>query len=109
MPLSAFLRGPTRGSISEATFDEVCPESEVKHVRLVTNHNIQWSHAKQVLNRPDRCIVVDDWLFSWKSVASLLISQAGFVHIAPLLLQLPRFPRYTRYLAQLPKIPQHPL
>ncbi|KAJ2912421.1 hypothetical protein MD484_g8000, partial [Candolleomyces efflorescens] len=70
VPLSAFLRGPTRGSISEATFNEVCPESDVKHVRLVTNHNTQWSHAKEVLSKDDRCIVVDDWLFSWKYLGS---------------------------------------
>ncbi|KAF6763157.1 hypothetical protein DFP72DRAFT_525512 [Ephemerocybe angulata] len=70
VPLSAFLRGPTRGSINEATFDEVCPESEVKHVKIRQSYDRQWEHAKAVLRSKDRCVVVDDWLFSWAYLAS---------------------------------------
>ena len=35
VPLSAFLRGPTHGTISEAFFEEVCPPSEIVHINLV--------------------------------------------------------------------------
>ncbi|KAJ3494864.1 hypothetical protein NMY22_g20010 [Coprinellus aureogranulatus] len=66
VPLSAFLRGVTRGSISSSAFDEVCPESEVKHVRIRgVSYEGQWKYAKEVLGGEERCVVVDDWLFSW--------------------------------------------
>ncbi|KAJ3546603.1 hypothetical protein NMY22_g1988 [Coprinellus aureogranulatus] len=69
VPLSAFLRGVTRESISVAAFDEVCPESEVKHVRIRgVSYEGQWKHAKEVLGGEERCVVVDDWLFSWKEL-----------------------------------------
>ncbi|KAF8160619.1 hypothetical protein B0H34DRAFT_653897 [Crassisporium funariophilum] len=70
VPLSAFLRGPTLGTTSDAVFNEVCPESEVVHVELVADHMFQWERAKDILNGQDRCIVVDDWIFNWNFLAS---------------------------------------
>ena len=68
VPLSAFLRGPTIGTISDAVFDEVCPLSEIVHISLVVDHMRQWDHAKKSLDVDNNCIIVDDWLFSWKYV-----------------------------------------
>lgn len=68
VPLSAFLLGATEGSITEAVFDEVCPPHEVHHVNLRIDQVEQWFHAKDVLNRTDRCVVVDDWIFNWTCV-----------------------------------------
>ena len=66
VPLSAFLRGPTLGTVSDAVFEEVCPLSEIVHISLVVDHRRQWDHAKKSLDTDIKCIVVDDWLFSWK-------------------------------------------
>ena len=68
VPLSAFLRGPTLGTVSDAVFQEVCPLSEIVHINLVVGYMGQWQHAKKKLNSDSKCIVVDDWLFSWKYV-----------------------------------------
>ncbi|KAF8812923.1 hypothetical protein BYT27DRAFT_7085694 [Phlegmacium glaucopus] len=70
VPLSAFLRGPTLGTVSEALFDEVCPASEIVHISLVVDHMAQWDHAQEGLNAQHRCIVVDDWIFNWNYLAS---------------------------------------
>lgn len=66
IPLSAFLVGPTKGSISATVFDTVCPENEITHVDLATVYDSQWAHALEVLNGSERCIIVDDWIFNWK-------------------------------------------
>ena len=78
VPLSAFLHGPTHGTISEAVFEEVCPPNEIVHINLVVDHVTQWDHAKEVLKAQSRCIVVDDWVFNWKYalVISVHISSA---------------------------------
>jgi hypothetical protein len=68
VPLSAFLRGPTIGTVSDAVFQEVCPLSEIVHINLVVDHMRQWDHAKESLDAESKCIVVDDWLFRWKYV-----------------------------------------
>ncbi|KAH9484955.1 Strobilurin A biosynthesis cluster protein l1 [Psilocybe cubensis] len=70
VPLSAFLLGVTENSISEAVFEQVCPPGEVVHVNLRVDYADQWFHAKDILNRKDRCVVVDDWLFNWNFLAS---------------------------------------
>ncbi|KAJ7703221.1 hypothetical protein B0H17DRAFT_1042316 [Mycena rosella] len=69
LPLSAFLPGVTTESITSAVFDRVCPPSEVTHVSLNVENDI-WEHAREVLSRPDKCMVVDDWLFRWTFLAS---------------------------------------
>jgi hypothetical protein len=66
VPLSAFLRGPTLGTISDAVFQEVCPLNEIVHISLVVDHMRQWDEAKKSLDADSKCIVVDDWLFNWK-------------------------------------------
>ena len=69
VPLSAFLSGPTKGSINEEVFNQICPENEVIHVQLFSgDYETQWAHAKSVLEGNDRCVVVDDWIFNWKCV-----------------------------------------
>ncbi|KAF8971133.1 hypothetical protein BDZ97DRAFT_1341378 [Flammula alnicola] len=70
VPLSAFLRGPTESTISEAVFDEVCPPDEVFHVNLRADHKDQWRYAKEILERKHRCVVVDDKVFNWDYLAS---------------------------------------
>ena len=66
VPLSAFLRGPTLGTVSDAIFEEVCPPSEIVHISLVVDHMSQWEHAKKNLDAHSKCVVVDDWLFNWR-------------------------------------------
>jgi len=68
VPLSAFLRGVTENSVSDSVFDEVCPPEDVVHVKLTANSLDQWNHAKSVLNRKERCLVIDDWIFNWAYV-----------------------------------------
>jgi hypothetical protein len=70
LPLSAFLDGVTDGSIAAHVFDQVCPPSEVTHVSINTGNDEIWERAKAVLNQPERCIVVDDWIFRWTFLAS---------------------------------------
>lgn len=68
VPLAAFLRGATRNTISDAVFDDVCPAEDTTHVRLKDGSDSDhlWDYALSVLNAPDKCIVVDDWIFNWK-------------------------------------------
>ncbi|KAJ7725844.1 hypothetical protein DFH07DRAFT_896786 [Mycena maculata] len=70
LPLSAFLPGVTTGSISAAIFDRVCPPSEVKHVSINGENDGLWKHAKDVLEGPERCITVDDWILRWSFLSS---------------------------------------
>ncbi|KAF5328865.1 hypothetical protein D9619_011725 [Psilocybe cf. subviscida] len=69
VPLSAFLRGPTEGTISEAVFDKVCG-THIAHVNLVVGYPEQWQHALDVLRGSDRCIVVEDKIFNWGYLSS---------------------------------------
>ena len=86
VPLSAFLRGPTRGTISSAVFDRVCPANEITHIVLGVEYQHIWEHAIEALSGEERCVVVDDWILSWKYVAfgflvvisSLLKRKCGF-------------------------------
>lgn len=70
LPLSAFLSGVTTGTIPEATFEHVCPPSEVNHVFLNAGNDAIWNHARDLLSGPDRCIVVDNHFLSWTFLAS---------------------------------------
>ncbi|KAF9482256.1 hypothetical protein BDN70DRAFT_801955 [Pholiota conissans] len=70
VPLSAFMTGPTEGTISEAVFDEVCPPSEIEYVTLGVDYIDQWKHALDILSRKQRCIVVNDKVFNWNFLAS---------------------------------------
>ena len=93
VPLSAFLLGPTLGTVSDAVFQEVCPLSEIVHVSLVVDHMRQWDHAKKSLDADAKCIVVDDWLFSWKYA---LIS-AHILHLLILFGVIFNLPVSTQY------------
>ncbi|KAJ6609895.1 hypothetical protein B0H10DRAFT_2063017 [Mycena sp. CBHHK59/15] len=75
LPLSAFLSGVTTGSITASVFDQVCPPSEVTHVSINRDNNEIWEQAKALLNRPDRCMVVDDWILRWTFLASPALHQ----------------------------------
>ncbi|KAJ7647355.1 hypothetical protein FB45DRAFT_998502 [Roridomyces roridus] len=71
LPLSAFLTGVTStNSISSAVFDKVCPPSAVVHVSLSRENDALWPHARDVLDGPDRCVVVDDHILHWGFLAS---------------------------------------
>jgi hypothetical protein len=93
VPLSAFLRGPTLGAVSEAVFQEVCPLNEIIHISLVVDHTRQWDHAKKSLDADNKCIVVDDWLFNWKYA---LVS-AHILHLLILFGVILPLPVSTRY------------
>ncbi|KAF7428097.1 hypothetical protein PC9H_007316 [Pleurotus ostreatus] len=75
VPLSAFLRSPTEGSLTVTFFDHACRPEDVKHVTLSQGigYNHVWDHALSVLNGPERCIVVDDWILNWNYLASSAI------------------------------------
>ena len=66
VPLSAFLWGPTAGTISSAVFDEACSADDTKHISLRAPHAAQWDHAKEALGGDEPCIVVDDWILNWR-------------------------------------------
>ncbi|KAJ7462265.1 hypothetical protein B0H11DRAFT_2054875 [Mycena galericulata] len=70
LPLSGFLPGVTTASVTAAVFDQVCPPSEVKHVSLSRENDAMWQHAKDVLEGPERCLMVDDWILRWTFLAS---------------------------------------
>lgn len=71
MPLSAFLRGPTESTISEAIFDQVCSPEQIVNIRLVVDYSEQWQHALNALRNGERCIVVEDKIFNWGYVKSV--------------------------------------
>lgn len=69
VPLSAFLGGVTKNSVSAAVFQEVCPTSETKHIEILSNA-ATWETAKQMLAGSEKCIVVDNWILNWRLVCS---------------------------------------
>jgi hypothetical protein len=71
IPLSAFLPGVTKDSISMNVFYKVCRVDEIQHVTLGTAvHGEQWQHALDVLNGDQPCVLVHDWIFNWKYVVT---------------------------------------
>ncbi|PFH52089.1 hypothetical protein AMATHDRAFT_141135 [Amanita thiersii Skay4041] len=78
VPLTAFLLGPTKNSITSVLFNEACYGHPIKHVKLRTEHMVRWDHAKQTLSDDAKCIQVDDWIFDWSFLAS-----PGLHHIWP--------------------------
>lgn len=66
VPLSAFLSGVTKNSVSAAVFDEACTAEETKHVNIRVNNKSLWEYTKQVLDGHEKCIVVDDWILNWE-------------------------------------------
>lgn len=66
VPLSAFLPGVTKDSVSVEVLEKYCREEELHHVTL--GHEEQWKHAIDTLNGNQRCVVVDDWIFNWRCV-----------------------------------------
>ena len=68
LPLSAFLLGPTEGSLSAAVYDTVCPTEQVIHVTIEAPHDELWQTALDVLSSKDRCIIVDNWVLTWRYV-----------------------------------------
>lgn len=71
VPLSAFLPGVTKDSVSSTSFENICSEEEIVHITLRSEHERQWQHALDALSRDERCIVVDDWIFNWSWVTLL--------------------------------------
>lgn len=69
VPLSAFVPGITRESLSSAVFDKICPEEEILHVRLTSpNWPERWQLITDALKGNERCVMVDDWILNWKFV-----------------------------------------
>jgi hypothetical protein len=66
LPLSAFLLGPTKGTISSDVFHQVCPPDVVKHVYIISGTDDLWTRAQEALRTDDHCVVVDNWIFSWR-------------------------------------------
>ncbi|KAF9462281.1 hypothetical protein BDZ94DRAFT_1219994 [Collybia nuda] len=73
VPLSAFLEGVTRESVSAAVFDEACPPEDIKHVQVHVNNGARWEYVKKILNGPEKCIIVDQWILTWDYLASQAI------------------------------------
>lgn len=66
LPTSTFLPGVVTGSIDESTFEKVCPPNEVVRITgLLTEYGSRWSHALEILQREDKCVVVADWILDW--------------------------------------------
>lgn len=71
-PLSAFLPALTQDGISVEFFGFVCPPERVMHITLsslVGPHDL-WNKAIEILNGPDRCLVINDWILNWNYLAS---------------------------------------
>lgn len=68
VPLSAFLIGVTKDSISSKVFHTTCPDNDVVHLSLGTGSAIQWQHALEMLVGDERCVMIDDWIFNWTYV-----------------------------------------
>ncbi|KAG5653431.1 hypothetical protein H0H81_000433 [Sphagnurus paluster] len=73
VPLTAFMPGITRNSISAAVFDEACSPQDTKHISLRVDHGALWDSAKQQLGGPDKCIVVDNWILNWECVSPYIL------------------------------------
>lgn len=69
VPLSVFLPGVTKDSISSEAFQRTCPEENVVHMSLYIGNEGQWEHALKRLSGDERCVVVDDWIFNWTFLA----------------------------------------
>ncbi|RDB16754.1 hypothetical protein Hypma_002386 [Hypsizygus marmoreus] len=70
VPLSAFMQGVTKNSVSVAVFNEACSPEDTKHVKIRVNNKVLWEYTKEVLNGHEKCIVVDDWILNWNFLAS---------------------------------------
>ncbi|KAL1748712.1 hypothetical protein HDZ31DRAFT_29259 [Schizophyllum fasciatum] len=72
VPLSAFLSGVTRDSISSAIYDEVCPEGGRVHITIDSESDrTRWTEAKaEIEKHTERCLVVDHKILSWNFLAS---------------------------------------
>ncbi|KAF8069984.1 hypothetical protein FPV67DRAFT_1623431 [Lyophyllum atratum] len=70
VPLSAFMPGVTRNSISAAVFEEACSPEETKHVNIHVNNPSLWEYTKQSLSGNEKCIFVDNWILNWDFLAS---------------------------------------
>lgn len=68
VPLSAFMLGVARNSITAGVFNAACSPEETKHIRIHVNHGALWDYAKRELQGDERCIVVDNWIMNWKCV-----------------------------------------
>ncbi|CAL1712936.1 unnamed protein product [Somion occarium] len=93
-PLSGFLLGPTKGSLSSALFEEVCPPEEVRNVTInVEPYAEMWRTAQDILNGPERCIYVENWILNWRFLESPAIHDI--------------WPAYKTYLSQYYEWPSH--
>ncbi|KAG6902104.1 hypothetical protein C0995_004284 [Termitomyces sp. Mi166 len=70
VPVSAFMLGVARNSISATVFDEACSPEETKHVTIRVNHASLWEHTRLQLSGDEKCIVVDNWILNWDYLAS---------------------------------------
>ncbi|KAF9268666.1 hypothetical protein L218DRAFT_917602 [Marasmius fiardii PR-910] len=82
LPLSVFLPGPTRNTIPVALFDEICSPESVAHHRIVGDNNDIWRLTREILEGPDRCIEIDNWILNWNYLSSSGLHKVwpGFQH-----------------------------
>jgi hypothetical protein len=107
VPLSAFLPGVTKNSISQEVFQQTCPENQTVHINLAVRHEDQWNHANEVLAGDERCVVVDDWIFNWGCGHPLLDSILTLISLA--FTQIFGKPWITSGVAILSKVPSRSL
>ncbi|KAG6895460.1 hypothetical protein C0992_001122 [Termitomyces sp. T32_za158] len=86
VPLSAFMLGVARNSISSSVFDEVCSPEETRHVAIRVSHPTLWEYAKGQLSGDEKCIVVDDKILGWDYLASPALHEIW-----------PEFQKYLRH------------
>ncbi|KAG6837007.1 hypothetical protein H0H93_016467 [Arthromyces matolae] len=70
VPLSAFLLGSARNSISSTVFEEACTPEETKHINIRASNQALWNYAKSQLSGDEKCIVIDNWILTWDYLAS---------------------------------------
>ncbi|KAG7446512.1 uncharacterized protein BT62DRAFT_123787 [Guyanagaster necrorhizus] len=71
LPLSAFLLGPTEGSVS----DTVCPTEQITHITIDAPHRELWQTALDVLSSDDKCLAVDNWVLTRSFLESVSVAE----------------------------------
>ncbi|KAG6918064.1 hypothetical protein DXG01_016720 [Tephrocybe rancida] len=70
VPLTAFIPGIARNSISSVVFNEACSAEETKHINIKVTNLSLWEYTKLQLSGNEKCIVVDNWILNWDFLAS---------------------------------------
>ncbi|KAF5348678.1 hypothetical protein D9758_006828 [Tetrapyrgos nigripes] len=77
LPLSAFLPNPTRNTVPISLLSRICPEDSdsTVHITVDSLYSELWDKSQNILNRPERCIIIDNRIMHWNYLASPFVGQ----------------------------------